>query len=103
MYIPRGMVDDIILNSQRPKDERDRNLVLCVRIPYKGFEVSVALDTSHTDGDLHRSDLRIYKSERNMTRQFMSDQTQDGESCYHVTAELLQSAFQAIDLYTEML
>lgn len=61
IWIPRPMISEIIRNSQRPEGQRLHNVQVCVKIPYKGLEISIACDSSHTDGDLKRSDIRVFK------------------------------------------
>jgi len=36
------------------------NPTVCTKIEYKGFEISISMDSSHGAGDLARSDIRIY-------------------------------------------
>jgi hypothetical protein len=37
-----------------------RNPCVCTKIPYKGYEISISMDSSHGDGDLHRTDIRVF-------------------------------------------
>ena len=65
----------------------------CVKIPYKGFEVSVAFDDSCGTAEHYvRSYIRVYLGASDVTTKLMGL----GE-LYHVSAEELKSVFAAID------
>lgn len=55
-YVPRGVV---MLMRQR---EAPSNPCVCVKLPYRGYEISLSLDSSHGPGDLRRGDFRVYES-----------------------------------------
>jgi hypothetical protein len=58
IYTPRGMID-AIRNPMNPAAVV-RNPCVCTKIDYKGFEISVSMDSSHGDGDLFRCDIRVF-------------------------------------------
>lgn len=36
------------------------NPSVCTKIEFKGFEISISMDSNHGPGDLARSDIRVY-------------------------------------------
>lgn len=64
IYVPRAGVQ-FRHNSGRDQDNaRDHLAKVCVRIPYKGFEVSISCDDScGCMNDLTRSDIRVYNED----------------------------------------
>lgn len=108
IWIPRAMVNEIIRNSQQPKDKQLLNVQLCVKIPYRGFEISVACDSSHGTGDLRRSEIRIFSA--SSLKSFSEDvtaklfrgtecETEALNSCVYGYGESLYLAFKQIDNY----
>lgn len=61
IYVPRRGVQ-FRHNSGRDQDNaRDHLANVCVRIPYKGYEISISCDDSAgCMDDLARSDIRVY-------------------------------------------
>lgn len=57
IYVPRGVVDLLLWEYG---NGTLRNPNICVKIPYMGFEISLAMDSSHGAGDLCRSDIRVF-------------------------------------------
>ena len=53
IYAPRGVVTLLRMTPH------SRNPSVCVKLPYKGYEISIAMDSSHGDGDLRRSDITV--------------------------------------------
>lgn len=92
---PRACIDMLLRNQST------RNPSVCTKIGYKGFEISIAMDSSHTNGDLFRADIRIYdKNDADVTFAVMPEY----EDCGVIpgSGEALRDIFQAIDeLVTE--
>ena len=98
VYIPRAVITAIEENARRPLGHQDPNVSVCVRIPYRGFEISIVCDSNHTKGDLFRSDLRVYKDEDNMTEELLHDRVRKGDnSLYRCDGHDVKAAFMAID------
>lgn len=69
----------------------------CCKIPYKGYEISIAMDDSCGAMDtLSRSDIRIYREydDKDVTEQFWHN-----EYDIHATAGNLQYIFSQIDMF----
>ncbi len=108
IWIPRAMVSEIIRNSQQPKDKQLHNVQLCVKIPYRGFEISVACDSSHGNGDLRRSEIRIFSApslspeSEDVTYELFKGtdcETEAKNSCVYGYGESLYLAFKQIDAH----
>lgn len=56
IYTPRAVVDLLF----HPMCLDQKNKSTCTKIVFKGFEISVVMDSNHTDSDLTRSDIRVY-------------------------------------------
>ena len=74
------------------------NPMVCTKIPYKGYEISISMDSSHGPGDLQRTDIRIYSInetniELDVTEQFL----QAGENMIYGYGEDLHRVFKMID------
>jgi hypothetical protein len=68
------------------------NKCVCTKIPYKGFEISISMDSSHGDGDLFRSDIRVYDDkDKDVTHRF------DESNFIYGTGEALRDIFLTID------
>lgn len=76
-YVPRAVVTML---QQTP---RPTNPNVCVKVEYKGFEISLALDSSHGSGDLKRGDFRIYGLDAvDFTERVMADLKEEGAVLY---------------------
>lgn len=98
-YIPRPMVD--FIHSTR---EELTNPCICVKFPYKGFEVSLALDSSHMKGDLFRGDIRVYAQGLEPFFKKNSDVTEalfPRKTILYGTVEQLVGVFRRIDRWTK--
>jgi len=62
-----------------------RNPCVCTKIPYKGYEISISMDSSHGEGDLLRTDIRVFKEEADVSFVFFGP----GESMLYGDAETL--------------
>jgi hypothetical protein len=94
IYAPRASVT-LLLSAP---DER--NTCTCTKIPYKEFEVSISMDSSHGPGDLTRSDLRVYDAaDKDVTFQLLPQYVEQGTVC--ADADTLLETFKAIDLAVE--
>lgn len=72
----------------------ERNKSVCTKIPYRGYEISIAMDSSHGDGDLSRSDIVIYDhAQKDVTFELLTEYS----GVVPATAESLKEAFAAID------
>jgi hypothetical protein len=56
IYTPRCVIDLLI----HPENRHQSNKQVCTKIEYRGYEISIAMDSSHGDGDLWRSDIRVF-------------------------------------------
>ena len=56
IYTPRGCLDMLT----HPLSQGQKNKQMCTKIEYKGYEISIAMDSNHGDGDLRRTDIRVY-------------------------------------------
>lgn len=78
---------------------RNKHKQVCTKIPYKGFEISIAMDDSLVGGDLMRSDIRIFDAaDQDVTHLFFPrDYRAPGEGLVIATGETLRDALLAID------
>jgi hypothetical protein len=56
IYTPRGCIDALF----HPMTRDLKNKQVCTKIEFKGYEISIAMDSSHGADDLFRSDIRVY-------------------------------------------
>jgi hypothetical protein len=94
IYTPRMVIDALM----HPIGMRMKNKAVCTKIEYKGFEISIAMDSSHGDGDLFRSDIRVYTAPGAVdgvecTSEFLAD----GESMLYGDAETLLRVMKKIE------
>lgn len=54
IYTPRCVIDFLTTTP------RLQNKMTCTKIDFRGYEISISMDSSHGDGDLFRSDIRVY-------------------------------------------
>jgi len=94
IYTPRLVIDALY----HPIGQRIKNKQVCTKIEFKGFEISIAMDSSHGDGDLFRSDIRVYTAPGAVegvecTSEFLAD----GESMLYGDAETLLRIMKKIE------
>jgi hypothetical protein len=69
IYIPRSVIESITY-------EHDKgsliNANVCVKFDRKGYEISLAIDSSCGPGDLRRCEIRIYHGQQDVTDEFMN-------------------------------
>lgn len=88
IYTPRFFIDMTLKNPNQ------RNKATCTKIPYQGYDISIAMDSSHGDGDLFRSDIRIFDPSGEDVGKILMPEY---ESDIYATGEALKAAFAAID------
>jgi hypothetical protein len=89
IWAPRSVVRALLANPD------EANKALCMKIPVQGYELSIALDSSHGPGDLTRSNLRIFSpSGADVTWSVLPEYAERG--CVPACAQTLQEAFAAI-------
>ena len=94
IYVPRLSIDLLLAVTGAPQPPKHFNATVNTRIEYKGYEISIACDSSHGPGDLRRSEMRIYIGDNDVTYAFFPYEE------YPVlpgTAENLKEAFARID------
>jgi hypothetical protein len=85
--LPNGEVD-----HDRIRSARAHLANICVRIPYKGYEISISCDDSAgCCAELVRSDIRIYQGNVDMTVKVMK------ENHIYADATMLRQAMDNID------
>jgi len=67
IYTPRASIDLLM----HPRLYTQKNKAANTKIEFKGFEISIAMDSSHGDGDLTRTDIRVYKENDDVTIRFL--------------------------------
>lgn len=83
IYTPRCVVDMLL----HPLARSTKNKAVCTKIDFKGFEISIAMDSSHGDGDLFRSDIRVFAD--GGTKDVSSTFFEDSETMLYGNAETL--------------
>lgn len=69
----------------------------CVKIPYRGFEISLAFDNScGASKNYSRSYLRVYKDDEEVTSKLY-----DRDEVYALTGEDVKDVFARIDTFLE--
>lgn len=92
IYTPRVAIDMLL----HPAMKAQQNPAACTKIEFKGYEISIAMDSSHGTGDLRRSDIRIYTAAgRNVdvTSEFL----QPGEYMLYGHADILLRVMKQIE------
>jgi len=93
IYTPRQCID--MLKS--PLNDGLTPMV-CTKIEYKGYEISISMDSSHGPGDLTRSDIRVYTNPGAVPGVDCTDSfLEDGEYMLYGNGETLRRVFLAID------
>lgn len=69
IYIPRSVIRSIT-------HDHDKGLLfnpnVCIKFDRKGYEISLAIDSSCGPGDLRRGEIRIFNGEQDVTSSFMN-------------------------------
>lgn len=68
IYVPRSVIQQITYMHNK---KQLTNPCICVRFERKGYEVSLSMDSSLGPGDLKRADIRIYRNNDDVTKDFM--------------------------------
>lgn len=94
IYTPRACIDMLF----HPMTRDLLNKQVCTKIEFKGFELSIAMDSSHGGGDLFRSDIRVFTAPGavpgvDCTTEFLAD----GESMLYGDAETLLRVMKKIE------
>lgn len=95
IYTPRGSID-LLLN---PLTQDITNKQVCTKIEFRGYEISISMDSSHTNGDLFRSDIRVFSllTGEDVSLNFLAD----GCSMIYGSSEELFRIMTLIIEYTE--
>lgn len=99
IHIPRTMVQAIIDNDKKTDFSRARTLDICVKIPYRGYEISVATDARSDRDDFLADSLRVYDGNDDVTKDFVG--ILDRLPTAAPTGEMLKAAMDNIDAYLE--
>lgn len=98
IFVPRGGVHFRHKTGAGIADismiQRSRNMLanVCMKIPYKDYEISISCDdSSGCAADLTRSDIRVYKNDKDVTKEVML------VSHVYADAEALRRAMDRID------
>ena len=78
-----------------PKLQYQSNKMVCTKIDFKGFEISISMDSSHGSGDLFRTDIRVFDLAHggDVSQAFFVD----GETMLYGNAETLLRVMKQID------
>lgn len=95
IYVPRAIIELLYRNF---REGRTSNPCVCTKIDYKGYQISISSDTSHTVGDLFRTDIRVFTNPgavpgADVTDMFLSE----GEDYLHGTGQVLHEVMNQID------
>lgn len=94
IYTPRCVVDML----EHPECRHQKNKQVCTKIEYKGYEISIAMDSSHGDGDLRRTDIRVFALPGAVPGADVSSIfLEEDESMLYGNAETLIRVFKKID------
>jgi hypothetical protein len=93
IYTPRVVID--MLTS--PLYGRQSNKMVCTKIDYKGLEISISMDSSHGNGDLARSDIRVYDNRSGNGIDITDRFLEDDESMLYGDAETLLRIMKKIE------
>lgn len=94
IYTPRVCIDALF----HPVVLGLKNKQVCTKVEFKGFEISIAMDSSHGDGDLKRTDIRVYSitKGKDISELFYVD----GETMLYGDAETLLRVMKQIEVMT---
>lgn len=73
MYVPKSVITRIVKMADNIANGREvvTNWNVCVKIPYKGYLISLAIDSSLTDTDLKRGDFQVEHEDVDITKEFL--------------------------------
>ena len=95
IYTPRAVID---LLRHTFFAGAVTNPMVCTKIEYKGYEISISMDSSHRPGDLTRSDIRVYTAPGSVPGVDVTDMfLAPGETMLYGTGETLRDVMLAID------
>lgn len=69
IFIPRSVIESITYGHDKGSLF---NPNVCVKFERKGYEISLAIDSSCGFGDLRRGEIRIYHGKQDVTGDFMN-------------------------------
>ena len=93
IYTPRIVVDMLL----SPGCTAQANKMVCTKIDYKGLEISISMDSSHGNGDLARSDIRVYDNRSGRSIDITNRFFQDDEYMLYGDAETLLRIMKKIE------
>ena len=95
IYTPRGCIDLILAENRRGTLN---NPSVCTKIEYKGYEISIAMDSSIGPGDLRRTDIRVFTLPGSVPGCDVSSEFFEAdENMLYGNAETLIRVFKKID------
>ncbi len=89
IYTPRACID--ALTSPTSQDHKQ----VCTKIELNGFEISIAMDSSYSNGNLSRSDIRVWRiqDQTDITDLFL----EEGETMLYGDAVILLRVMKQIE------
>ena len=69
IYTPRESIDMLF----HPLVREQANKQVCTKIEYKGYEISISMDSSHGPGHLTRSDIRVFRGNYDVSADFLEE------------------------------
>lgn len=100
IHTPRGCIDLILAENRRGTLI---NPSVCTKIDFKGYEISIAMDSSLGLGDLSRADIRVYTAPGAVPGQDVTSEIIErsslfrGQNMIYGTAESLYEVFKVIE------
>lgn len=92
IHTPFGVIK-LMLDEHR-ENGTILNPSVCTKIDFKGYEISIAMDSSLKFGrDLVRSDIRVYKDNKDVSKDFLVED----ENMLYGDAETLLRIMKQID------
>lgn len=73
MFVPKSVITRIVKLNDNIINGREEvvNWNVCVKIPYKGYLISLAIDSSLGDNDLKRGDFNVEHEGVDITKEFL--------------------------------
>lgn len=96
IFIPRSCIN--LITQQHDRGELI-NPSICIKMMYKGYEISIGCDSSICPGDLTRTDIRVYQGESVVTQKVCGSL---GERIISGTVENLMLVISCIDNQKEV-
>jgi len=90
IYTPRVCISLLL------GDPKQKNKSVCTKIPYRGYTISIAMDSSHGDGDLFRSDILVDNANGDCVTALVFEEFKEQRVIY-ADADALKRAFAGID------